>query len=179
MKSNASLLNRVFLSTAFLILAAALLLGFSVRNFISAQMHRVELVIEQQLLNTNMTQLAYLQKLASNEEQTREVLKEYALLLPANANQNEIFTSIQSLSDRYGVSVAQISFDKVKPEETKEVQKLPVSVTVKGEYGDVMAMLEEFTQEGRLAVVDSMTLQVEQASKGTISALVSADIYLQ
>jgi Tfp pilus assembly protein PilO len=175
MKPMRSAHSRTWIGIVLLGVAAVVLFGAALYSLLETQLQRVDLAAEQQRLDAGLTRLAHLESLAANEAQTRRTIEEYELLLPRGVNQDRVFATVEELCDRYGVTVTQMAFEKIEAQ--GDVKKLPVSIAVQGNYGDVMAMLEELTQEGRLTLLDSMTLHAQIAAEGIVAAQASASIY--
>jgi Tfp pilus assembly protein PilO len=99
------------------------------------------------------------------------------MMLPEDVNQDQVFTTVQKLSYKYGVSVSNMIFREAVDQE--EYSELPVSITLQGDYSKVMAMLEDLTTGDRLVQLDSLSLQSLLADEGIISAQAEAQIYFQ
>lgn len=151
-----------------------LLLGAGFLGVLKYQDQKSVLANEQFLLDQNLQRVVKLQHLAANEKQTIETAMEIRQMLPDNVNQGEIFTRIQSLCEEYNVNIKQITFQDVQ---TRGVaQYLPVNMDLSGSYRNIMSLLDLFSYEKRMILLDSLRVN---RSEGTLDVSIVAAAFFE
>lgn len=155
------------------LIAALMIVGvvLGIRN-LNAQNAVVEQ--EQQTLTTNENRVAYLQRLAAAEEQTRETAAYYKTVLPESASQAELFSSIQKFSEDYDLDILQVGLGEVQERAT--VSYTPVNMTFEGSYENMLKMLTAFCYDTRIVLLD--TVQINSAEK-IVTTTVTAAVFFQ
>ena len=102
-------------------------------------------------------ELAYLQKLAQNDKETKSQLERYRALLPTGINQDGVLAELQTLCNQYGVTASQISFGEKST--LFNLNTLPMNISLQGSYEKTMKLLEDFRYGQRLISINSLSAE--------------------
>ncbi|MEG2174311.1 MAG: hypothetical protein RR135_02350 [Oscillospiraceae bacterium] len=170
--------SRVLIPIVILAVISLLLLILTAYQLLGVSDWRVQQAAEQQLLDGNLQRLSVLRQTAARDEETRTAMEQFGIMLPKGVDQNGLFDRIADDSRKHNVVISAIAFSGAE-EAVPGVQRLPLSVDLSGQYGDVMALLEDLVGDEQLAILDSVTMTRATDAVGHVTAQAKAFLYFR
>lgn len=166
LKSNKSLRKLLAISFILIILIAAL-----TNNMLSIKKYSVLKDNLNQDILESKTQVARLENIAKDEKKIAKQIAQLEKFLPQGSSQEDLHFAINEIGSEYKVDFLKVSFSEVSDAEQLKMQ--PMSVSIIGNYTDVMSMLESFVLDYRLILLEDINIELNDSNKVSVDAVMN------
>jgi len=152
--------------TLFLVLLGILILALTaltVLSVIKITETSASIRNEEQILRENESTLAKMELLSIIENELKQSFERLYRMIPEQAHEDQLIAYINRLSEKAGLELLTVEFlEKVVNTDSKP-NEMPMSLTFRGGYSQLITLLRSMSTGERLIRVDEVTIANEKA----------------
>lgn len=165
-----------------LILAVlAVIIGLSLLFLQINGANSLRVSVEDEKMALSQAEALLQQRLESraNEAVYREKAARYQAMIPSQPQEEVILRTIRRIAEEYDMRVLEVRFDERLPNPDNGLVQMPMVITIEGNYGSLIQMLDHLQWGGRAFRVDQVNISLTVAEQSGIRAVLTASAFFR